>query len=394
MIAPCLYTAAGEPGTSCALYVILAGLVCTVLGWLLRGWHHRQTPAPPEKTETADSAEEGASPEERGVFAEKLASTEAALAAAEAAGKEALRELEALRPKAASHDEAHERARQLENGHRKALEDLIAAESALKSLRAAGAESDARVRAADEKSGVDLEQRTALERQLDEMRALETAAREAAEKALEEGQAATELNARLQRELEDARAAAEEARTAAAGEHSRAEELVRDLDAARARVASIESAPSIPRPVPADSVTAEDGDASPEGAEALSRATEESRAASELNACLRRELEEARAAVQEANAAAASEQTRAAQLAHELEDVRSRSNGIDSSPVLQPEASQEELNEARRDAEAARAELKAAAEEIRKLKSELSAPKPRPIMTSPRPDAGAGGGAP
>jgi hypothetical protein len=387
MIAPCLSTAASEPGTSSALYVILAGLVCTALGWILRGWHSRQTPAAPEKTESAESAGEGTPPEEKGAYAEKLASVEAALAVAETARKEALRELETLRPKAASHDEAHERARQLESGHRKALEDLIAAESALKSMRAAGAELDARARTADAKAGTGLEQRTALEKQLNEIRTLETAAREAASKALEESQAATELNTRLHRELEEARAAAEEARAATAAEQSRAEQLVKDLDAARGRVAAIESAPSVPRPVSADTGAVEDGGVSDNGREALSRALEESREASELNACLRRELEEARAALQEANAAAASEQTRAAQLTRELEAVRSR-------PEVPAGDAQDELHKARREAEAVRAELKAATEEIRKLKSELSAPKPRPILTSPRPDAGAGGGAP
>jgi hypothetical protein len=211
-----------------------------------------------------------------------------------------------------------ERARQSEAEHRKALEDLIAAESSLKAARLAEAEAHARTRAAEESAarpvpaGADPEQLAALERQLAEVRALEATSREAAAIALADSKAAVELKSRLNQELVAAQTATQEARVSAASAESRAALLNRDLLEARNRIAALEAVPAV-APVAAEPPPAD---------------------------------------------------------------------------------SQEELIEARHAAETARAELKAAREEIRKLRSELSSPKPRPILTSPRPDPGAAIGPP
>jgi hypothetical protein len=315
------------------------------------------------------------------MFAAQMAAMESAIADAESARSEALREMEVLRSKAGSHEEALERARQLESGHRKAMEDLAAAESALQAARLAQEE------AGTGSAGL-LEE---AERQLSEVRSLESAAREAATKALEEGQAATELTTRLHGELKEARAAAEEARAAVASEKERSEQLVRELDEARGRILAMESSPSVPQPA-ADAP--QENPVETVSREAWEKALEEGRHVNELNASLRRELEEVSAARQEASAAVASEQTRATQLAVDLEEAHARIASLEAAGPIPPEAPdagipQAQLDEARRAAEAVREELKAAQEEIRRLKAELSSPKPRPILTSQRPEGGA-----
>jgi DNA repair exonuclease SbcCD ATPase subunit len=349
MIFPPFSIASGESGTSSALYVILAGIVCTGLGWWLRGWHVKQsrnsspatTASAPLEADTHESEEE--LQRERGELAAKLATMDTALANAESARNDALRELETLRPRAASHDQAHERARQLEGEYQKALEDLITAESTLKAARLAGEEAHARAKAVEENAaratapaGIDPEQMAALERQLSEARQQEAAAS-----------------------------------SEASGLRARLEEV-------QSRV-----------------LTEPDREALAAAREAASRALEESQAAVELNTRLHRELTEARTVAEEARATAASQEERAAELIRDLDEARSRIAALEISPpaerVAEPAVniSTDELAEARREAESVRAELKAANETIRKLKSELSAPKPRPILTSPRPEGGA-----
>jgi DNA repair exonuclease SbcCD ATPase subunit len=399
MTFPPFYTAAGEPGAPYELYVIVAGLVCTALGWLLHGWYSKQrrsSPSPepvqealPESAAavTGQGSDEAALSGERGKIAAQLASMETALAGAEAARHDALRELETLRPKAASHDEAHERARQLESSHRKALEDMIAAESALKAARLSEGEAHARATAAEGKAGVDPQEVAALDRQLTETRSLEAAAREAAARALEECEAATELNTRLHRELGEARTAAEEARAAAAEAESRSAQLVRDLDEARSRIAAFESTPEVPlrTEVLTNELQSE-----------LERTRQETATAREELAAATAEVQKLKS---ELSGVAGSEESHTAQLARDIEEARRRIAELESHSSVPVHAettnsSGDELAEARRATEAAREELRAASEELRKLKSELSARKPRPILTSPRPDGGAPAGQP
>ena len=152
--------AASGDNSSSAIYVILTGVVCTVLGWWLRktlahpSQEPVQTPLDSVPGKLAQLEEKLATVREETAAAKlghveaarKNAALESRANAAEAAREKAERERDTLRARADAAEEIHRRSAQRESEHQKVLDSLAAAELNLKGARIA--ESQAQERAA------------------------------------------------------------------------------------------------------------------------------------------------------------------------------------------------------------------------------------------------------
>ncbi len=321
---PLFASTPGDPSTQCALYVILSGVLCTGVGWVGRTLYARlrkesiMESRAPLLPETAGQGGNG----------ERSREMETELAGVVANRDALLRELDDLRPRAARADEALERARQLEEEHRKAVEALAAAELALRATPSASFE-------AGPPSNGERERWLAAEKLLEETRSLEAAAsRELAtlRARLTKLEARPAVVSPEEQELEAARRVAAEAREESLTAAAIGDQLRRELAEAQA-------------------------------------ALEETRASTTAG---ERRILELKADLEDARNRAVA-----------LESVMVSPGG---ESVALPNLSLEELAQARTVADAVREELKAANEEILRLRGELAARRSRPIWTSPRPE--------
>ncbi len=373
--------AASGDNSSSAIYVILTGVVCTVLGWWLRktlahpSQEPVQTPLDSVPGKLAQLEEKLATVREETAAAKlghveaarKNAALESRANAAEAAREKAERERDTLRARADAAEEIHRRSAQRESEHQKVLDSLAAAELNLKGARIA--ESQAQERAAiaeaaltrsESGPGLDPELLAAVEKQLGETRRLlQDAEADAATQRLQLAESRAQLTALAGDEalaaLRRSAARAEDDKRAAC---DRTAQIQRELDSALTRITQLEAA----------AVTLQSKISGPPP-----------------------ELAEAKADAARTRVALKFAEDATAKVRQELDAVAARARGLESTLNATRQASASltstgaDLAEALRTIDSLKDDIKSARDEIRKLKNDAPHRKPRPILTSPRP---------